>query len=243
LFSGIGGIELGFEREGFKTKFFVEYDPYCQAVLNKRFPDIEIHADIKEIEWNWLPKVDILTGGFPCQDISDAGKRKGITGSRSGLWKEYLKAIRILRPKYVVIENVSALRKRGLNVVLADLAEIGYDAEWETICASWVGAPTKRERILIVAYPLRSISTRIFSESTEDKRRIFAEVSKELMETWHDKLSEPALLGVGTRIPCRLDRIRCVGNSVVPQVAQYVARLIKNAEKIGEKIAVDRITD
>lgn len=153
LFSGIGGIEIGFESEGFKTEWFIEKEPYAQAILKKRFPGTIIYEDITKIDFKTIPKVDILTGGFPCQDISDAGKRVGIGGSRSSLWKYYFKAIRILRPKIAFIENVSALAIRGLNVVLSDLAKIGYDAEWYNLSASAVGAFHQRERIFIIAYP------------------------------------------------------------------------------------------
>ena len=152
LFSGIGGIELGFERTGFKTAWFVENDQYCQAILKKQFPDAVIYGDITQLDFTSLPKVDILTGGFPCQDISNAGKRTGITGNRSSLWKYYLEAIRILRPRFALIENVSALLNRGLYVVLADLAEVGYDAEWHCVPASTVGAPHRRDRIFIMAH-------------------------------------------------------------------------------------------
>lgn len=151
LFSGIGGIEIGFEAEGFTTEWFVEYDEYASAVLSKRFPGVPNFRDVTTVDFKAIPRVDILTGGFPCQDISNAGKRAGITGSRSSLWKHYLRAIRDIRPKFAVIENVAALTKRGLNVVLADLAEIGYDALWTNISASAVGAPHRRERIFIIA--------------------------------------------------------------------------------------------
>ena len=131
LFSGIGGIELGFEKAGeFKTIWFVENNEFCQKVLRKHWAYAKIHGDIAKIRWNCLERPDILTGGFPCQDISVAGKGKGITGKRSGLWKYYAEAIGILRPKYAVIENVPMLINRGLNVILADLAKNGYDAEW-----------------------------------------------------------------------------------------------------------------
>ena len=155
LFSGIGGIELGFERQGFTTKWFVEKDAYAQAVLRKNFPNIPIYDDITTLDFSQVEKVDILTGGFPCQDISIAGKGVGISGERSGLWKYYAKAIRILRPKFALIENVSAITHRGLNVVLADLAEEGYDAEWFDLRASDFGALHRRERIFIIAYTNR----------------------------------------------------------------------------------------
>lgn len=121
LFSGIGGIELGFERAGgFKTLWFVEQDKYCQAILRRHWPTAVIYDDITQVDFGNVPKVDVLTGGFPCQDISNAGKRVGIEGSRSGLWKEYARAISVLRPRIVFAENVSALTQRGLDTVLGD---------------------------------------------------------------------------------------------------------------------------
>lgn len=155
LFSGIGGIELGFAREGFHTSWFVENNDYCQRVLRKHFPDRPIFSDIHAVDFKSVPPVDILVGGFPCQDISHAGKRKGITGERSSLWKEYHRAIGEIRPRYAVIENVSNLTNIGLDVVLADLAQIGYDAEWVCLRASDFGALHRRERIFIIAYPNR----------------------------------------------------------------------------------------
>jgi DNA (cytosine-5)-methyltransferase 1 len=151
LFSGIGGIEIGLEAAGINTEWFVEKDKYCQEILRKHWSSTIIYDDITQVDFRTVPKVDMLTGGFPCQDISYAGKGAGIAGSRSSLWKYYLKAISEIRPKFALIENVPALVKRGLNVVLSDLAQIGYDAEWYNISASSVGAPHKRERIFIIA--------------------------------------------------------------------------------------------
>ncbi|ADV83852.1 DNA cytosine methyltransferase [Terriglobus saanensis] len=153
LFAGIGGIDLGFERAGFRTVWQVEINPYCQRVLAKNFPHAERYADIRECGAHNLKPVDVIVGGFPCQDISNAGKRAGITGERSGLWGEYARIVRELRPRFVFVENVAALLGRGMGTVLGDLAEIGYDAEWEIVSAADVGAPHLRERIWIVAYP------------------------------------------------------------------------------------------
>lgn len=154
LFLGIGGIELGLERTGyFKTKWAVENDEFCRSIIRKHWPDIPIYGDIREIDWHAMPQVDMLTGGFPCQDISTANPRgEGIEGSRSGLWREYAKAIGVLRPKYALIENVPAIVRKGLDVVLADLAEAGYNVEWFDLRASDFGALHKRERIFIVAH-------------------------------------------------------------------------------------------
>jgi DNA (cytosine-5)-methyltransferase 1 len=151
LFAGIGGFDLGFERAGLRTKWFVENDPYCQAVLKKHWPDVKCYADIRETKD--LPYVDLLCGGFPCQNISDAGDRKGISGSQSSLWKEFSRVISEVKPRWAVVENVASLRTRGLDVVLKDLSSIGYDAEWTVIRASDIGAPHRRSRLWIIAYP------------------------------------------------------------------------------------------
>jgi DNA (cytosine-5)-methyltransferase 1 len=171
LFAGIGGFDLGFERAGIKTVWQVEIDGYCRRVLARHFPHARRFDDIREC-WggecgfaetrkHYLRKVDVLSGGFPCQDISNAGKRAGIDGERSGLWSEYARLIRELRPRFVVVENVAALLGRGMERVLGDLAACGYDAEWQSIRASDVGAPHRRERIWIVAYDSQSRSGRL----------------------------------------------------------------------------------
>jgi DNA (cytosine-5)-methyltransferase 1 len=154
LFAGIGGFDLAARWMGWQTAWVSEIDPYASAVLKKHWPDAPNLGDITTI--TNPPPVDVLVGGFPCQDISLAGKGEGIGGARSGLWKHYARLIEEIRPRYVVAENVSALRSRGLEVVLGDLAEIGYDAEWHCIPASAVGAPHRRDRIWIVAYPQQS---------------------------------------------------------------------------------------
>jgi DNA (cytosine-5)-methyltransferase 1 len=153
LFAGIGGFDLGFERAGYRIAFQVEIDPFARAVLTKHWPEVPKFDDIRSVSATTLPRVDVLCGGFPCQDISLAGKGAGIDGSRSGLWKEYARLIGELRPRYVVVENVAALRSRGLGTVLGDLAACGYDAEWDCIPASAVGAPHRRDRLWLVAYP------------------------------------------------------------------------------------------
>jgi DNA (cytosine-5)-methyltransferase 1 len=153
LFSGIGGFELGFEWAGFQTEWQVEINEYARRVLAKHWPNVERHTDVREVGKHNLKTVDVLIGGFPCQDISTAGKGVGIEGGRSGLWSEYARIIGELRPKYAVMENVAALVYRGLGRVLGDLAEIGYDAEWQVLSAAAFGAPHQRERIFIVGYP------------------------------------------------------------------------------------------
>ena len=153
LFAGIGGFDLGLERAGMECAWQVEIDPWARRVLARHWPSVPRYEDVKEVGHHNLEPVDVICGGFPCQDISHAGKRAGIGGERSGLWGEYARIIRELRPRYVIVENVGALLVRGIDVVLRDLAESGYDAEWDIISAAAVGAPHLRERVWIVAYP------------------------------------------------------------------------------------------
>jgi len=154
LFSGIGGFSLGLERAGFETAAFCEIDKKCHKVLRKHWADVPIFEDVKTLKREDINEtIDIICGGFPCQDLSLAGKGAGLGGERSGLWWEMHRLIQEFNPKACIIENVSALRTRGLDTVLRSLAEIGYDAEWHCITASAVGAPHRRDRIWIVAYP------------------------------------------------------------------------------------------
>jgi DNA (cytosine-5)-methyltransferase 1 len=158
LFSGIGGFSLGLERTGgFETVAFCEIDPFCRRVLAKHWPAVRCYEDVRELTAQKLAAdgigVDVICGGFPCQDISLAGKGAGLEGERSGLWSEIARLSGELRPRFVIVENVSALLGRGLGVVLGDLAEIGYDAEWHCIPASALGAPHRRDRLWLVAHP------------------------------------------------------------------------------------------
>ena len=161
LFSGIGGFSLGLERTGgFETVAFCEIEPFPRAVLKEHWPDVPCYEDVRTLTADQLRSdgiaVDVICGGFPCQDISYAGGGAGLEGARSGLWSEIARLVSELRPQYVIVENVSALLSRGLGRVLGDLAEIGYDAEWHCIPASAVGAPHIRDRIWIIAYPQHS---------------------------------------------------------------------------------------
>lgn len=153
LFSGIGGFSLGLERTGgFETTAFCEIDPFCRKVLHKHWPGVLKFNDVKTLRPE-KDDYDVICGGFPCQDISVAGKQKGIDGERSGLWKEFHRIIKKVQPRWVIIENVANLRSKGLASVLKDLWKIGYDCEWHIISASSVNAPHLRERCWVIAYP------------------------------------------------------------------------------------------
>lgn len=157
LFAGIGGFDLGLERTGgFCTVAFCEIDPFCRRVLAKHWPEVPCYDDVRTLTGERLAadgvSVDVICGGFPCQDISFAGKGAGLAGERSGLWQEYARLIAEIRPAWVIIENVSALRSRGLDAVLGRLFAIGFDAEWHCIPAAAVGAPHRRDRVWVVGY-------------------------------------------------------------------------------------------
>lgn len=157
LFSGIGGIDLAFAAVGFDVRWQVEIDPYCQKVLRKHapnyWPNAKLHEDVKHVGREQLEAVDVMFGGFPCQDISVAGKRAGLAeGTRSGLWFEFLRIIGELRPRIVVLENVANINVLGGTTVIGSLTEIGYDALWFPLRASDAGAPHRRERWFCVAY-------------------------------------------------------------------------------------------
>jgi len=155
LFAGIGGLDLGLERAGWICKWQVEIDSYCLAVLRKHWPNVPKFGDVKTIREGELENVDLICGGFPCQSVSVAGKRKAQADER-WLWPEFARIIRMVRPRFVLVENVPGLRSanqgRAMGEVLGDLAACGYDAEWNRVSAASVGAPHLRERIFIVAY-------------------------------------------------------------------------------------------
>lgn len=163
LFAGIGGFSLGLERSGLsETVAFCEIEKYCQKVLKKHWPDVPIYDDVRELtnerlESDGITNIGIITGGFPCQDISVAGNQKGIGAERSGLWSELCRIIGEVRPDYAIIENVTALLSgdngRWFQRVLWDLSQIGYSCEWHCLAASQFGAHHHRDRVWIIAYP------------------------------------------------------------------------------------------
>lgn len=249
LFSGIGGLDLGLERSGMTCAWQVEIDDYATRVLEKHWPNVPRFRDVRCCGAHNLPAVDLIAGGFPCQDVSLAGARAGITGARSGLWKEYARIIRELRPRFVLVENVPGLLSGGMGEVLGDLASLGFDAEWSVLSACSMGAPHTRERVFIVA---NNNKERRFWESLHIDRK--HEVRDGLnaweaspsgewgdVERWFRSIVEdgngisPASErdGVGNGIPYRLDRIGATGNAVVPQVAEWLGRRILEFSRMG----------
>lgn len=152
LFSGIGGIDLGLERAGMTVKWQSEIDPFACKVLKKHWPNIPNLGDIKTVDWSTVEPVDLIAGGYPCQPFSTAGKRQGENDPRH-LWPYFRNAISAIRPKYALLENVRGHLSMGATAVVGDLAEIGYDCQWQVVSAASVGAPHRRDRVIIVAYP------------------------------------------------------------------------------------------
>jgi DNA (cytosine-5)-methyltransferase 1 len=298
LFAGIGGFDLGLERTGgFKTVAFCEIDPFCQRVLKKHWPEVPCYDDVRQLSADRLRTdgiaVDVIVGGFPCQDISDAGFRVGIEGERSGLWAEYARLIGEFRPLYVIVENVSALLSRGLDTVLGDLASIGFDAEWHCIPASAIGAPHRRDRLWLIAYPgsqqheggCPSLSRSIAEELS---RANMAEPSRELLNRsgdtrakgWSESSDrceamgdaagsgsqraaqagiyrreegprsrngepqrsgwwavEPDVGRVAHGVPRRVDRLKSLGNAVVPHLPELIGNAILAAMREQKEAA------
>lgn len=317
LFSGIGGFSLGLERTGgFQTMGFCDNDKKTHLVLKKHWPNVPIYDDVSTLKGSDLGTIEIITGGFPCQDLSVAGKGAGLAGARSGLWFEFHRLIKETQPKWVIAENVAVLRSRGLDQVLRSLDEIGYDAEWHCIPASAVGAPHRRDRIWIVAHPrhrgggydigsgfggdgkrenektIRASKTTAIAGSSQtpdalaytsklqcdgskDNSRISMEpeekpksgnssgkealaystgigssgqgefeqpkyptqiVSRETIKPEHGSVSdfwetEPQLGRVADGIPNRLDRLKQLGNSLVPQIPEIIGYAILEQER------------
>jgi DNA (cytosine-5)-methyltransferase 1 len=232
LFAGIGGFSLGLERTGgFRTVAFCEIDKKAQRVLCKHWPDTPIYGDVSGLTKEKLDAegiaIDVITGGFPCQDISSAGKGAGLAGERSGLWFQLHRLIDEIRPRYALIENVSALRTRGLEVVLQGLHEIGYDAEWHCIPASYLGAPHQRDRIWIIAYPVR-IGTQVSAERQQPAEQVLGSESAARGARTHAALwsVEPRCSGVAYGVSGRVDRVNQLGNAVVPQIPQMLGEAI-----------------
>jgi DNA (cytosine-5)-methyltransferase 1 len=234
LFAGIGGFDLGLERTGgFKTVAFCEIEPFAQSILRKHWPEVPIYDDVRSLTGarvlrdTGLAEIDIICGGFPCQDISLAGSGAGIEGERSGLWTEFARLISELRPRFALVENVAALLNRGMGRVLGDLAEIGYDAEWHCIPAYYAGPPQPRDRVWIVAYDPSWI---------EQSRRTSGDIvglqSLVLREGWpaNDYADQPNIPGVAWRVPNRFHRISALGNAVVPQIPELIGKAILAAE-------------
>jgi len=232
---------LGLTRAGFDHAWFCEIDPFARRILAAHWPGVPIVEDVAHVTAKSVQPVDVLVGGFPCQDVSCAGHGKGIViGTRSGLWYEYLRIIRELRPRFVVIENVKALLARGIGTVLAGLAESGYDAVWDVLPAAAFGAPHLRERVVVVAYA-RGVRQPEFGPLPTQQKSMGNRKHSDGQAYWNGlRLAGPraqaAVAAHRRPIVCRmddggpasLDRLRVLGNGIVPDLMEHVGRMIRS---------------
>jgi DNA (cytosine-5)-methyltransferase 1 len=279
LFSGIGGLELGLERAGMTTVGQVEIDPFCRSVLDKHWPEVPKHDDVRTTGNWWTgqsrPRVDLVAGGFPCQGHSVAGKQRGTEDERWG-WPWFRSVIEALNPPLILVENVPNLTRTGLRDVLEDLANRGFDAWWVRVPAAAVGAPHLRWRLFTIAAHPERVQLRIEPGRSGWTRGQGASVVGHDGATWsladaagvhgragrsgrlalrrdarNDQSSarlvdgetrgrlagaawavEPDVgrvvdgLSVGMDQDIHESRLRALGNAVVPQVAEYIGRLI-----------------
>lgn len=235
LFSGIGGFSLGLERTGgFKTIAFCEINEYCRNVLWRHWPNVPCFQDVRTLQGGSLEPVDVIAGGFPCQDLSLLGRGKGLAGARSGLWSEFHRLIAECEPRWVIIENVTALRGRGLGRILGQLAALGFDARWDCIPAASIGAPHLRDRLWITAHATRFGRREVVlnvNRSTElwpqDRQ-----YSGCFADTVRERVRQSGVCGVVDGLPHRMERINALGNTVMPQIPELIGRAILEAEGI-----------
>lgn len=226
LFSGIGGFDLGLERSfkkhsiDCKIAWQVEIDEYCKKILRKHWPGAKIYSDVRDITKNNVSLVDILIGGFPCQDLSVAGKQRGIHAKKSGLWWEMFRIIGELRPKIVVLENVPNIIRVGGRSVVGSLTSIGYDSEWTIISARQFGAPHLRKRWFLVAYTISERTQIQITREYSSKQMLRSNGKKG--HFWRKGTFESPLCHLDDGIPDRVARIKALGNAIVPQCSEWV---------------------
>lgn len=236
LFTGVAGLELGLEICGVgPVLWHCERDPYARGVIEHRFPGAVVYRDIRSID-ETAPPVDLICGGFPCQPHSVAGARRGTTDAR-WLWPQFARIVRALRPRLVLIENVPGLRTSGLRTVLADLAQLGFDAEWDCFTASEVGAPHRRARLFLLAYADRD-AVRVAERMADTKGAGLERRGQGLPRSCGNRFPpgpdgirewdgpQPAVRRGAHGTARRVDRLRCLGNAVVPQQAALAWRTL-----------------
>lgn len=246
LFAGIGGLELGLERAGMTVVGQVELDVFCRSVLGKHWPHVPKHNDVRTaVKW-WRseprPRVDLVCGGYPCQPFSTAGKMLAQNDPRH-LWPAFADVLRELRPNYAILENVPAHVRLGFDRVLADLAELGFDAEWSIVHAATVGAPHRRPRLFVLAYSHKSeLGRRGGLSVLEGGWWNHHQISDAHRCRTHSAgpphavawAGEPYVGRMVDGVSARLDadRLHALGNAVVPQVSEFIGRQLLEAEQV-----------
>lgn len=245
LFSGIGGFSLGLERAGMQTVAFCEIDPFCQRVLAKHWPEVPQYEDVATSDFASVGSVDLVAAGFPCQDISYAGRGAGLAGKRSSLFWHVLRTASLVGRPVLLLENVAALLRRGMGSVLGAMATFGYDAEWHCIPAASVGAPDVRDRVWIIANPQHPDAHRVGSYPAKIHLQRGSELRHQQDGVAGPVLSslprrgerlgsgafgewrpEPGIRRVAERTPQVVDRVRALGNTVKPIIPEIIGRAI-----------------
>ena len=238
LFSGIlvGGFSLGLERTGgFETVAFCEIEPFPRRVLAKHWPDVPCHNDVRTLHAADVGPVDVICGGFPCQDISASGSGVGITGERSGLWAEFARLIGEIRPAYVLVENspnlLSGDNGGWASVFFGDLARLGYDCEWHVIPLAETGAPHRRERVWVIAYPagVRQSGQGQLLQSIHQTPDAYREASG-LVDAVRQG-SVPFVCRGHDGVPNGMEQLTAYGNSVGPAIPELIGRAILAGEQ------------
>lgn len=262
LFSGIGGLELGLERAtGGEVVWQVEANEFCRSVLERHWPSARRFNDVREVGAGCLESVDLICGGFPCQDVSAAGRRMGIEGSRSGLWTEFVRIVRELQPKFVVVENVRGLLNApggGIGTVLGPLAQLGFDAWWGFVSAKDLGASHRRDRLFVVAWHVANSNRhrKPKSQATRKEKRGRPSDSGEItrfsrpsesdvgrathgipgwVDRWPARPGEPQRPWEATRtaysVTRKGQRMKALGNAVVPACGYAIGRVVEAIQR------------
>jgi len=259
LFTGIGGLDLGLERAGMECVAQVEIDDFCQKVLTKHWANVPKYKDVRDVGKENLPSADLICGGFPCQDVSLAGARKGLKGKRSTLWSEFYRIICEVQPRWAVIENVLGLLSSDngefFTKILRELSESGHDVMWDVIPGYAVGSPQQRERIFIIAHPKSDdrlcaktydLFSAIRSDMAEHKRLTSKvtwngiEIDRSDQTSYMRSFPEPIFSRVANGLSNRMDgRLKTPGNAVIPQVGEFIGNAILKAETRLTKVAPD----
>lgn len=242
LFSGTGSFSLGVERAGIgETVAFCEIEPFCRRIIEKHWPEVKCYDDVRSISADSLAadgiRPDAILAGFPCQDVSIAGRGAGLAGGRSGLFYEVSRLVGELRPKLVVLENVSELLARGLGDVLGTLAALGYDAQWRCIRACEFGLPQERDRIWIVAADPMQVGGQGFIQSLHlgTHGQGWACSEADLRQVYDapfqpgNRFPQPLLRRSDDRPRNWVDRVGACGNAVAPQIPEFIGRQIRKA--------------
>ena len=241
LFSGIGGFSLGLHRAGMETVAFCEIEKYPQKVLNKNFPGIPIYDDIRQLTRERLAgdgigSIDLICGGFPCQPFSQAGHRKGEEDDRH-LWPEYFRLIQEIRPRWVIGENVVGIKSLGLKSIVSDLEGGGYSVQCFDISADSIGLPTLERHVWIIASPNRIGQQGVVSQTIPGIPSFswkFQRSDKRDFSRW--AIPSARVCRVGERVPSRVDRLKGLGNAVVPQIPEIIGRYIMEIDRENKNI-------